>query len=212
MNSLDELIEKTKERAKNLQLLVSSDRSYVVKADRDPICLCYWTLLFEHHYSMLLLAQHKMNASAFALLRPFEEAFFRMFLSMHGTQNQFEAIRDGKYELDFIDAAKRLSAHVGLEGTTFEEMYKIRKGRLHGFTHGGREQLYRFFSGSDIVSSFSETEIREMIEGTKFQIHLAAKLVTAFLDLVDESVVANSAFHQFLTEAAQVEQALTPKA
>jgi hypothetical protein len=203
MNSLGQLIKQAKARAEELQRLVSEDRSYVVKSERDPICLGYWTLFFEHHYSILLLAEHRMNASAFALLRPFEEAFFRMFLTMYGTQNQFEAIRDGKYELDFTDAAKRLSTHLGLQCTTLEDIYKIRKGRLHGFTHGGREQLYRFLAGRDIVSNFTEEELGTTVEGTMFQIHLAAKLVTAFLGLANENAFASAAFEQFTKDVVQ---------
>jgi hypothetical protein len=208
--NFDQLIKQTMDAAEQLQRLVSEDRSYVIKKDRDHLCLIYWTLCFEHHYSILLLSRNGMNASAFALLRPFEEAFFRMFIVMHGTQNQFESIRNGTYTTDFNDASARLSKHLG-QGATIQDLYKVRIKRLHGFTHGGHEQVSRFVDGKDIVSNFAERDIREMIEGTMFHVHVAAQLVTDFLGLTNENVKATEAFDKFAKEVVAAAHANSPE-
>ena len=193
------------ETAENLQRLVSEDRPHVVKSERDPLCLVYWTLMFEHHYSILVLARSGLNASAFALVRPFEEAFFLLFLVMHGTQRQFRSIQKGTYRTDFEAAGAKLDSHLAQgntivrKGISMQNWYKLRKNRLHGFTHGGLQQVVRHINGKDIVPNFPEQELREMIETTMLHVHLAATLVTLFLGLTAENAVAGAAFNEYAT-------------
>jgi hypothetical protein len=203
--SINELIQQTMEAAERLQRLVSEDRPHVVKSDRDQLCLVYWTLMFEHHYSILVLARSELNASAFALVRPFEEAFFLLFLVMHGTPKQFESIRNGTYQMDFASAGAQLDANLATgptivrKGASTQDWYKLRKNRLHGFTHGGLQQVVRHINGKDIVPNFQEQEVREMIETTMLHIHLAASIVTLFLGLTVENSVAVEAFKEYAT-------------
>ena len=197
------------QRAEKLQRLVSEDRQHAVRSDRDPLCLIYWTLMFEHHFSILLLARNELNASAFALLRPFEEAFFRLFLTMHGTQNQFESIRNGTYQTDFASVGAQLDllltqgSTILRQGSGLQDWYKVRKNQLHGFTHGGIEQVGRHVIKRDIVPNFSEKEVRQMVETTMLHVHLAASLVTLFLALIPENAIAVEAFREYTTRVAE---------
>src|SRR6266446_6028394 len=81
--------------SERLQLLLSNDRQHVNKTNRDALCLLHWSIIFDHHQGILLLLQHILHAPAFALLRPFEEAFVRSFVVMYGTENQVQAIWKG---------------------------------------------------------------------------------------------------------------------
>ena len=67
--------------SERLQLLLSNDRQHVNKTNRDALCLLHWSLIFDHHQGMLLLLRHGFHAPAFALMRPLEEAFLRLFYS-----------------------------------------------------------------------------------------------------------------------------------
>lgn len=200
---VNEIIQRAMETAERLQRLVSEDHPHVIKSNRDPLCLVYWTLMFEHHFSILALARSDLNASAFALVRPFEEAFFLLFLVMHGTENQFLSIQSGTHQMDFAAAGARLDSHLAQsgiieqKGNSMEAWYRLRTKRLHGFTHGGLQQVARHVKGKDIAPNFQEAEVRAMIETTMLHVHLAASLVTTFLGLAPENVIAVESFKQY---------------
>jgi hypothetical protein len=84
-----------------LDLLLSNDRQHVNRTTRDGLCLLHWSLIFEHHQGMLLLLRHGFYAPAFALMRPLEEAFLRLFVAMNGTENQAKALWNGTYNTEF---------------------------------------------------------------------------------------------------------------
>jgi len=201
--ALDHQIQQTLKTAEKLQRLVSEDRPHVIKDERDPLCLIYWTLMFEHHFSILSLARIEMNSSAFALVRPFEEAFFLLVLAMHGTTNEFRSIRNGTLSMDFAHAGKTLDdvlakgGAITAAGASMESWYKVRKDRLHSFTHGGMWQVVRHVDGHDIAPKFPEKEVREMVETTMLHVHLAACLVTLFLNLNTEHGIAVDEFKRY---------------
>ena len=70
---------------------------------------------------------------------------------------------------------------------------------LNGFTHGGKEQLVRQASGSDIVSSYTEDEVCSLVRETTTMAFLTALLATAFLGYPTEHQAAVA----MLTESAQ---------
>jgi hypothetical protein len=59
---------------------------------------------------------------------------------------------------------------------------KTRFKGLHGFTHGGKEQLVRQATGSDIISSYTDAEVRGLVQESMPIAFLTALLTTAFLD------------------------------
>jgi hypothetical protein len=75
--------------------LLLNDRSYVIKTERDEMCLLYWSLIGDHHRGILLLLHPKNYPPAFALMRPIVEAFLRLHLSIHGTKKQLNALKNG---------------------------------------------------------------------------------------------------------------------
>jgi hypothetical protein len=120
--------------SERLQLLLSNDRQHVNKTERDALCLVHWSLIFEHHQGMLLLLQRGFHAPAFALMRPLEEAFLRLFVAMNGTENQVTALWDGTYNTEFEVVWRQICEKVGLE-PRFEPWLKTKIKALHGFTH-----------------------------------------------------------------------------
>ncbi len=83
-----ELITAANSLSERLQLLLSNDTQHVIKTNRDGLVLLHWSLIFEHHQGMLLLLRNGFPAPAFALMRPLEEAFLRLFVAMNGTDKQ----------------------------------------------------------------------------------------------------------------------------
>ncbi len=176
-----ELITAANSLSERLQLLLSNDTQHVIKTNRDGLVLLHWSLIFEHHQGMLLLLRNGFPAPAFALMRPLEEAFLRLFVAMNGTDKQAGALWKGTYKTEFELVWKQIYEKIGLQGKVGPWLQTKIQG-LHGFTHGGKEQLVRQASGSDIVSSYTEDEVRSLVRETMTIPFLTALLTTAFLD------------------------------
>jgi hypothetical protein len=178
---IEDLIAQARSLSEHLQLLLSNDRQHVNKTNRDALVLLHWSLIFEHHQGILLLLQNGLPAPAFALMRPLEEAFLRVFVAMNGTEKQVAALWKGRYHTEFELVWKQIYEKIGLK-SNISPWLQAKIKRLHGFTHGGKEQLVRQANGSDIVSSYTDNEIRSLIQGTILVAFLTALFTTAFLD------------------------------
>ncbi len=129
-------------------------------------------------------------------MRPLEEAFLRLFVAMYGTENQATAIWKGTYNTEFEVVWKQIYEKIGLEprfGPWFQDKIKA----LHGFTHGGKEQLVRQASGSDIISSYTDDEVRSLVRETMPIALLTALFTTAFLEYPAEHQRAVEMFNEY---------------
>ena len=192
--------------SERLQLLLSNDRQHVNKTNRDGLCLLHWSLIFDHHQGMLFLLRHRFHAPAFALMRPLEEAFLRLFVAMYGTENQAKALWKGTYKTKFEVVWKQVYEKIGLElEPRFDPWFKAKVKALHGFTHGGKEQLVRQARGSDIVSSYTDDEVRSLVRETMPIALLTALLTTAFLEYPAEHQRAVEIFNEYVRSAGSVQ-------
>jgi hypothetical protein len=183
--------------SERLQLLVSNDRKHTVRSRRDPVCLMYWSILFEHHHGMLLLLRNSLPSPAFALLRPLEEAFLRSFVAMHGTEKQVEALWNGNYCTEFEVVGKQIDDMLGTE-PRFGPWVRENINALHGFTHGGKEQLVRQAKGADIVSNYTEEEVVALVQETMLIVFSTTLFITAFLNYPGEHQTATRMFEEYM--------------
>jgi hypothetical protein len=185
--------------SQRVQLLVSNDRQLVIKTNRDALALAHWTILFEHHNGILTLLRNGNPTSAFSLLRVFEEAFLRLFLVMFGTENQFRSISDGAYTTDFAAVGKLIDEKIGTE-PMFGPRLKGHIKTLHGLTHNGLEQVMKQLSKQpdrlDIAPSYSDTEIRALVQETMPLVFVAGAFMTEFLNLPDENTTVLQMFDE----------------
>jgi hypothetical protein len=146
----------------------------------------YWNILFEHHQGLLLLLENDLPVPAFALLRVLQEAFFRSFLVMFGSERQVAAIKDGTYQTDFEAVGRQIDAKLS-SGPMVQIRTQTTIRALHGFTHGGPQQLTRQFrkgsNGLDIISNYSAAEVCGLVNESVVAVGLAAAFTTEFLCL-----------------------------
>ncbi len=144
---LTQLIVGAKLLSRSLHLLLSDNRHHVIKSRRAFLCLLYWSIIFEHHRGILHLLQRRSYHPAFALLRPFEEAFFRSFVVMYGTAKQVAAIEKGTYKVEFETMGNQIKEKLRLEphsGRWLKDEIKM----MHELIHGGPDMFMReFMSG-----------------------------------------------------------------
>ncbi len=190
------LIAQATNLSERLLLLLSNDRPHVSKTNRDALVLLHWSLVFEHHQGMMLLLRNAFPAPAFALMRPLEEAFLRSFVAMNGTDEDAVALWKGTYRTKFEAVWKQIYEKIGLQSGVGPWLQTKIKA-LHGFTHGGKEQLVRQASGSDIISSYTDDEIRSLVRETMSIALLTALFTTAFLNYPTEHQKAVAMFNEY---------------
>jgi hypothetical protein len=188
--------------SERVQLLVSNNRQHITKTHRDELALAFWTILFEYHHGILTLLRTGNPTSAFATLRIFEEAFYKMFLVMRGTDKQVQAIWAGEYNTEFAVIAAQIDEALGTEPLMGPRM-KAQIKALHGFTHSGFEQLIRqikkLSDGSrDIAPNYADEEIRALVLETMHTVFLAGGFLTEFLGYIDENKTLVQMFNDFV--------------
>jgi hypothetical protein len=115
---------------------------------------------------------------------------------MNGTEKQAGAIWKGAYNTEFEVVWKQIYEKIGLQPNVGTWLQTKIKG-LHGFTHGGKEQLVRQATGSDIISSYTDDEVRGLVQETMPIAFLTALLTTAFLDYPAEHQSAVTMLNEY---------------
>jgi hypothetical protein len=130
----------------------SLPQASLLDTDEKQIILALYSLAAEHHGAILhLLKTGCFDGSAMALTRPLVDAVYRaLWLHYCGKPNHFQAVREGKDVYpplpNMADAIEQRADTDGLF-TVLKPFIKT----LHGFTHGGLEQLARRFDAEGNV-------------------------------------------------------------
>lgn len=126
-----------------------------LKLDTDErlLVVALFSLTIEHHGAILyLLRSSRFNGSAFALTRPLIDAVYRaIWIHLCATSQHIQSIKNGDFRYPRLpnmadEVEKRMSYTNGL--------FTILKPfitSLHGYTHGGLEQLARRFDAQGNV-------------------------------------------------------------
>ncbi len=122
---------------------------------------------------------------------------------MHGTPSQLAAIKAGTYQTDFANIGNQVDQIVGVErllGPFFKKNIKT----LHGFTHGGLEQLRRRRKGADIIANYSENEVRDVVQFTTMFVFLTTAHLLEYLGLEAEFTIAAKLSEEYRHETTIV--------
>ncbi len=159
----------------------------VLNSDKKQVFIALYSLAVEHHGAILhLLKAGMFDGSALALTRPLIEAVHRaMWVQYCGKLSDVEAIRDGKERYpkfpDMVDAIEKATP-------SSDGLFMILKpfiNSLHGYTHGGLEQLGRRFDKEDNVrATYPDDLKREVINATTSYLVM---LAVAFCQMAAEA-------------------------
>jgi hypothetical protein len=181
---------------------IISNRKHVSRSIRDILALAYWTLMFEHHQGILILLRNHCPSPAFALLRPFEEAYLTLFVTMFGNEKDVDLISNGRFRLKPEVLEKQIGEKLGT--TIFHTRFKNRKHLLDGLTHGGVAQLSNLINikdsanrEMDIVSSYSDDAISSLVQETMPTIFMAAFFMSEFFDYAEGGELALKKFSDY---------------
>jgi hypothetical protein len=156
----------TAENMHNL-ILVTSPPSIKMDTDIKQIAGAYFSLAVEHQASILILLRQNRRGSALALMRPFVEAVFcghwMIFCSKPQDIKKLKKHKSPYPEFPkMADEVESVAKTSGL----FSSIKKEIKA-LHGYTHGGMEQLARRFdSKGNLSANYSDDEASELIRSS----------------------------------------------
>jgi hypothetical protein len=140
------------------------------KGDSDEKILVggYFSLILEHHGAILYLLQSgRFDGSALALVRPLIDAAYRAhWVYSSASPENVAKLRNGeKCDPGLINMAEAVEKNINAGGFFLTITPYI--NALHGYTHGGLEQLgRRFDAAGDIRPTYSDGEKTEAIRAT----------------------------------------------
>jgi hypothetical protein len=174
-------------RAETMHGFIQKTIPDAFNADSDETILVagFFSLVMEHHGAILyLLRAGQFDGSAFALVRPLIDGAYRAHWIYTCAKPKIIA-RIGAGE-DVYPPLPNMAAEIEkrIDSGGFFPLIVPLINTLHGFTHGGLEQLARRFDESgNIRPSYSEAEKIEVIDSTTG--HLTA-LSIAWCQLVSK--------------------------
>jgi hypothetical protein len=148
--------------------------SFTGDTDEKMLVGAYFSLILEHHGAILhLLDTGQFDGSALALVRPLIDAAYRAhWVYSSASPENIAKLRNGeKCDPGLINMAEAVEKNIDSGGFFLTITPHI--NALHGYTHGGLEQLgRRFDAAGDIRPTYSDGEKTEVIRATTA--HLAA--------------------------------------
>ncbi len=149
-------------------------------------------LSLEHFGSIKLLIHSKMNGSAAALLRPQYESLIRgLYFYECAKEGELESFSGGREPIKLFKMVEKLESHYSIEGNSIGKFYQKLKSKMHGYTHGGIEQLEHRYTENELVGSFSSAECVQLLTLSLYLAGIAASCAAIYLgrqDLASEFV------------------------
>lgn len=141
----------------------------ILDTDQKVIIVALLSLAIEHHGAILhLLRSGRFDGSAFALTRPLVDAVYRAFwVQLCASPKHLEAIRKGDFQYPPLpNMADEVEKHMGYTGGLFT-IVKPFVTALHGYTHGGLEQLGRRFDDQgNVRATYDDGAKIEVVNAT----------------------------------------------
>ena len=156
-------------------------------------------IAFEHQAAITFLVDHHRRTSAFALLRPLFDAFWRsLWIAFVANDDQVERFRQAKLDPKFETARKKLDAIPGFP-PLFGGIAKGGWERMSAFTHGSGLMTQRYFSADVIAPAHADEETIELLHNAGW---LALATGIVFANVVERDISPfDEALRKFTQEA-----------
>lgn len=169
MSNLNEKIKQSKEIATKVQSVLEGKETG--KSTKDLIIAAFLSLTCEHHIAIVTLIEKGIPSSAAALARPILEATYRgTWLVIVANEKDAKKINKPNYKWNSLwNLSKEIDKVIGtvtIDGKQMKTFYSILKRNLislHGYTHGGLQQLSRQFNKNKVQPTFTDEELYELL-------------------------------------------------
>lgn len=184
MGAVENAINRANEFGDRAQDLVVAKKECPT-SDRNTLLMAYWSMVFEFHRAILCLIHNKFYGAAFALVRPILETVIRAHVTIMGSDEDVQKLRNDEYRTNLATIGKEIDSFFRLEGL-FEKLLDQGRTALHSYTHAGTMQLGRRFKGTDLTPNYSEGSLIEVIQVSTSSAFLVNNLVTKYLGFEEE--------------------------
>jgi hypothetical protein len=129
----------------------------------STVVVGFIALGIEHHEALVLLTRSALTGSAFALVRSVVEGLVRgVWFTACASQAQVLRFRnEDKIDLTFGDMSDAIDTKCGID--FFHDFKQRSWNALNSYTHTGILQIGRRFTGQNLVPSYKDAEIIEMM-------------------------------------------------
>ena len=118
----------------------------------------------EHHHSIILLSEHRLYASAFALLRLAFEAYVRgEWLALCAGDQQVERFLDGEEPPRIGKLLEALEQTPGFTEQTLSQLKRSHWDAMCAYTHTGGLHVQRWNTVEAIEPSYDPSEVDEVL-------------------------------------------------
>jgi hypothetical protein len=161
--------------------------------DRNILLMAYWALLLDFHKAILSLIPNRLCGSAFALVRPAMEALVRAHVAVKGSDGDIKSLQQDDYRTSFATIGAWIDREFGT-GKLFTTLLGHARDSLHSFTHAGVSQLGRRFDDHNLLPTYDDEEIIEVIRVTTSAVWMITNLVTKHLWFAAEAIKAEELY------------------
>jgi len=183
-NELREHLKQVESAIQNAKpILEKHAADYDMQDKRTLTVLCFISLMFEHHESILALLALDKVGSAFALARSVVEGVYRgLWINSGATGEAVERFaRNDEIDLGMtaLAQANDETYKLGKNGDFFRDFKKRSWDALNSYTHAGIMQLARRFSEHEFKPDYTEKQVVQITNAlTTLILVLAAYFLT----------------------------------
>lgn len=143
--------------------------------ERQTLLIAYFDICMEHIQSIHLLISHKMYGSAFALVRPFYETYFRaLWMLKFASEPQVEGIRNNTFHFPQMGSKINELDNIYTGTDFFQKIKHNAWSAMCDYAHSGTLQLSRRWKEDELEPNYEEGEIIEVLKGTRMILLLFA--------------------------------------
>ena len=161
--------------------------------ERQTLLIGYFDICMEHIQSIHILVNNKFYGSAFALIRPFYETYYRALWMLKFASNiEVEGISNGKFTFPNMGSKIKELDSIYTGTDFFEQLKKNSWSAMCDYAHTGQLQLSRRWKEGELEPNYKDGEVIEIIKGTETILLMFAYVVLKEHNYMPEAEVINS--------------------
>ena len=160
---------------------------------KDSLLIGYYDMYIEHAFSILILIENNLIGSAFTLIRPSFEAFIRGHYSTILNENQIKRFENGKNTFPSMGKMTQKIDELFCEEINYFQIIK-KNGwvAMNDYTHGGMRQILRRFDNEgDLINTYTNEEIDEVLNNLEIQFLLFSYTIAHYFKCNKKDKIRN---------------------
>jgi hypothetical protein len=170
---------------------ISSQEVTFTASDRTRVGAACFAVVQEHHQSIVILTEHRIFASSFALLRVAFDAYVRgVWLSLCATDAEVTDFFGGKEPGSMKLMLQAIESKPEFSNGELSSIKDRSWNTMCDYTHTGGRQVQRWNTDDAVEPSYTIEEVMEVLQLTEL---LGMMSVVSLAGLINDVALANKA-------------------